>query len=102
MYPLFDLQLRYAKMVADAQAVVAMRMLGMAGFWTTRPTEVQDMIAEKQQATLRAAVAGTRAIMAGKGPVATSSAMLSPVARKVRTNRRRLTDQGPKSGSAKS
>jgi len=41
--------------IAEAQAVVAMRMMGMAGVWSVTPAEDARMMSEKVQALTRAA-----------------------------------------------
>lgn len=85
-------------MLAEAQAVIAMRMMGLAGFWAVHPSESLRMIAEKPAAYARAAEAAGRAAFAGKAPHEIAGAALRPVRRKTRANSRRLVRKGPGPG----
>ena len=80
---------------ADASMVISMRMLGLAGFWTMRPAEALAMVVEKPIALNDAALAGARAAWHGQRPDQIASATLKPLARKTRSNRKRLTKAGP-------
>jgi hypothetical protein len=83
-------------MLAEAQAVIAMRMMGLAGLWAVHPTESFRMVAEKPAAYARAAEAAGRAALAGKAPHEIAGAALRPVRRKTRANSRRLVRTGPR------
>lgn len=95
---LFGLSLRTGMMLGQANMVIAMRMMGMAGGWNVTPAENQRMVDEKTAAAVASGTAMMRAAMAGKGPVAVAEAGLAPVARKTRANAKRLSKLGPKVG----
>ena len=83
-------------MLAEAQMVIAMRLLGMAGSWTVGRGENNRMVSEKSAAMLASSMAAGRAIMAGAGPQGVALAALKPIRAKTRANARRLTKAGPK------
>lgn len=88
---------RMAAMTAEAQTVIALRLLGFAGMWHSPPFEAQRMVAEKAQAAREAGLAGTVSLMRGEGPARATLAALAPVGRRTRANARRLT-RTPRSG----
>jgi hypothetical protein len=57
------LSMRTGMMLAEANMVIGMRMLGMAGMWRVQPSENRRMVAEKQAAGAEAALAMGRAVM---------------------------------------
>jgi hypothetical protein len=73
-------------MAAEAQAVIAMRLAGMAGLWPVAPQEGLIMLAEKvaagQDATMAALGAGLRG--------ASALAAMAPYRRRTQANARRL------------
>ncbi len=77
--------------MAEAQAVVAFRTLGMWGVMPAAPSERHDMMAEKGPAFFEAALAAGRAAALGRSPVQVAEAALSPIGRQTRSNMRRLT-----------
>ena len=83
-------------MVAEAQMVIAMRMLGGAGFWNVDGFENIRMVAEKAGAFVEAGHAASAAVWSGHGPAATSFAVLKPIRKRTRSNVRRLSRRGPK------
>ena len=85
------LQFATARMLVEAQTVIGLRMLGMAGVLTPAPGETARMVAEKRSAFSAAGMAATRAAMAGRGPLGAYGAALAPVGRRTRANARRLT-----------
>lgn len=91
MWELMNLQMRTARMMAEAQTVIAMRMLGLAGILPAAKGENRRMIAEKQAAYANAGMAAAGAMMAGATPLQAWSAALSPIGRTTRANSRRLT-----------
>jgi hypothetical protein len=95
---LFGLSMRTGMMMAQANMVIAMRMMGMAGAWNVAPAENKRMVDEKTAAAVASGTAMMRAAMAGKGPVAVAEAGLAPVARKTRANAKRLGKRGIKVG----
>ncbi len=82
-------------MLAEAQMIVGMRMLGMMGMWRVSPTENSRMVTEKLVAAQQAALAATRATMAGKPPAVAAALALKPVRRRTRSNVIRLARKGP-------
>ena len=83
-------------MMAEAQMVIAMRLMGMAGGWTVGPKENSVMVAEKSTAIVASGMAAGRAIAAGASPHGVALAALKPIRAKTRANARRLTKGGPK------
>jgi hypothetical protein len=79
------------RMLLEAQTVIALRMMGMAGVLPARPGETTRMVTEKVAAAQDAGVAMARAAMAGASPAAITSAGLKPVRRRTRANVARLT-----------
>lgn len=101
MYPmmtpaqLIALSLKTGMMLMEAQAVIAMRMLGMAGMWRVTPSEVARMSSEKVAAVGQSAVAASQAVMTGKSPAFIADVALKPIARRTRSNVKRLARRGP-------
>ncbi|MEC7763061.1 MAG: antifreeze protein [Pseudomonadota bacterium] len=85
--------LQATMIVAEAQAVIAMRMWGMAGMWAVPPSETRRMMDEKATALTRAAMDAGTAALTGRDPV---KAALRPVRQKTNSNVRRLAKRGPK------
>lgn len=83
--------LAYWTMMAEAQTVIALRVMGMCGVLPASPGEHRTMMAEKGPAFARAAVAATRAAAMGQGPLAVAEAAIKPIGRRTRSNLRRLT-----------
>jgi hypothetical protein len=83
-------------LMAEAQAVIAMRMWGMAGLWNVTPSENSRMVSEKATALPQSALAASQAAMAGKRPDEVMTAAIRPLRRKTGANARRLTKRGPK------
>lgn len=92
---LVALGLRSGLMLWEAQAVIAMRMLGLAGMWRVGPAENLRMVTEKVAAVQAGAGAAARAAMAGGNPAEVASAALKPVRRRTAANARRLARRGP-------
>jgi hypothetical protein len=78
------------RMLAEAQTVIALRMMGMAGVWTLAEGETMRMITEKQQAFAQSAADLTTAAMRGKPPEEILAAAVRPLGRQTRANARRL------------
>jgi hypothetical protein len=89
------LSLQTAQMLAEAQMVIGMRMLGMMGMWRVLPSENARMASEKLAAAGAAARASGAALLAGKSPVEVASAALKPVRRRTAANVKRLGKRGP-------
>ena len=58
---MMSLSIRTPTMLAEAQMVIGMRMLGMAGMWRVTPSENSRMVTEKTRAATQGAMAATRA-----------------------------------------
>lgn len=85
-----------AAMGAEAQAVIWMRLWGMAGLWNLGPGETRRMVAEKLAAAAAAQAAAGAALALGKAPAAVAAAALKPVRQRTRANVRRLRKRGMK------
>lgn len=101
MYPMMtptqmiELSMKTGMMLVEAQMVIGMRMMGMAGFWRVLPSENARMSSEKVSAVSASAFATSRAIMSGKSPALIAEAALRPVARTTKSNVKRLARRGP-------
>ena len=82
------------KMVAEAQAVIGYRMMGMAGLWSVTPGENARMMDEKTDAFTQSANAATAAILQGKSPVGVLTQALAPIGKKTASNVKRLSRRG--------
>ncbi|MBY6160463.1 antifreeze protein [Mameliella alba] len=80
-------------MAAEAQAVVSMRLLGMAGLWSVTSQETTRMMREKTEKFPLAMQEATRAALRGDDPF---GAALGPLHRQTRANALRLARRGPK------
>jgi hypothetical protein len=89
------LQFRFGLMLAEAQMVIGMRLLGMAGLWSVNPGENARMVSEKLAAAQDATLAATRAAMQGKSPAIIAEHALKPIRRRTSANVKRLTRRGP-------
>ncbi len=85
------LGLRTTQMMAKAQVVIALRVLGMFGHWPVSPSETSRMVQEKGPAFIRAAGAATAAAMKGHRPDRIAGAALRPIGARTRSNARRLS-----------
>ncbi|MCL4065285.1 hypothetical protein M3484_01680 [Pseudomonas sp. GX19020] len=84
------LGLRSSVMMAEAQAVIAMRMAGMMGMWPVSPGENARMVSEKLAALQEAQIAVMKAAMKGASPATMAEAALRPVRRRTKANAERL------------
>ena len=80
-----------ARMMTEAQAVVAYRLMGMAGLWPVAPTETMRMTMEKGPAFAAAQMAAWQAVVAGRSPDRIVAAWLKPIGKETRANQRRLS-----------
>lgn len=78
------------RLLTEAQTVIALRMMGMAGLWTLSDGETTRMFTEKHQAFAQSALDGTRAAMRGAPPEAVLAAVVRPLGRKTSANAKRL------------
>ena len=83
-------------MLAEAQAVIAMRLMGMNGLWSVTKSENGLMFSEKADALTRSAIDASTAMMTGKRPDEVISAAVKPLRAKTRANAQRLGRRGPK------
>ncbi|WP_420556399.1 antifreeze protein [Roseovarius sp.] len=83
-----------AMIVAEAQAVIAMRMWGIAGVWSVTPSENSRMVSEKAFALTRAATDAGTAALRGRRADQVVAAAMKPIRQKTRANARRLAKRG--------
>jgi hypothetical protein len=95
VHDMMRLSIQTGIMVAEAQMVIGMRMMGMMGLWRVPPSEHGRMSSEKVAAFGQAAMASSRAMMAGKSPSLVAEAALKPIRRKTAANVKRLARRGP-------
>ena len=80
----------------EAQMVIAMRLMGMAGLWSVLPSEDRRMVEEKPAALLAAAQAAGLAAMTGRRPDQVATAWARSLRGQTGGNVRRLARRGPK------
>lgn len=95
-FDIMRLSINTTVMLAQAQSVIAMRMMGMAGVWTVSPSENNRMVAEKMRAGMQSGLAAQRSALSGGSLTDIAEAALAPVKRATAANARRLTRGGPK------
>lgn len=83
-------------MLAEAQSVIAFRLLGMAGVWSVAANENRRMVEEKLPAFTESLVAATLAGSHGGSPAEIVSASVKPLRKRTRQNSRRLAKRGPR------
>ena len=82
--------------MAEAQAVIAMRLLGMAGVWSVTTTEDRRMVSEKVHALTKAGTEAGKVALRGGTPDQIAAAAIKPIRRTTRANARRLGKRGLK------
>lgn len=82
--------------MAEAYAVITMRVWGMAGIWAVTPYESRRMFSEKTDAFTHSALKAYTAASRGGGPAQIIAATIRPVRQKTRANARRLAKRGPR------
>ncbi|MWD30071.1 antifreeze protein [Aquicoccus sp. SCR17] len=85
-----------ASLAAEAQAVIALRLWGMAGLWAVAPGESHRMVSEKLPAFAEAAQAAAMASLSGRSQAQVLSASLRPLRRRTKSNVKRLAKRGPR------
>ena len=95
-FALLTLQTQATLMAMEAGAVIWMRMMGMAGLWSVRPSENARMVTEKQKAFTEAGTRLMLGTMKGQNTQTTLSHALKPIRRTTKSNVTRLTRRGPK------
>ena len=88
------LAMQSSMMIAEANMVIAMRLMGMGGMWRVTPAENSRMIKEKSDAAVASAAAMARAMMAGQNPAKVALAGIKPARDKTRANAIRLAKRG--------
>jgi len=86
--------MQFGYLMAEAQAVIAMRLLGMAGVWSVTPAEDARMISEKVYAMTKATTDSAKVAMSGGTVDQIAAAAIKPIRRKTRANARRLGKRG--------
>lgn len=84
------------QLAADAQSVVAMRVLGFGGAWSMPRSEAGVMVTEKLPAFTEAYVSGMISAWSGDRPEQIGRITLAPLTDKTRRNRERLSELGPR------
>jgi hypothetical protein len=89
------LTIQASMMVAEANLVIAMRLMGMSGMWRVTPAENSRMVNEKTDAVFASSRAMGQAIIAGKSPTKVVLAGIEPVRDRTNANVTRLAKRGP-------
>lgn len=82
------------RLAFEAQAVVTMRLWGMAGVWSIRPTEPLRMLTEKPAVFVEAAAVASHAALKGRRPDQVARHAMRPLRRTTTANVRRLSKRG--------
>lgn len=85
-----------AMVMAEAQSVIVMRMLGAMGFWSVPKSENRRMLNEKVFAYVKGSTDSALAAMHGKSPDVVAALAIKPIRQATRSNHRRLTKRGLK------
>ena len=88
------LAMQSSMMLAEANMVIAMRLMGMSGMWRVTAGENDRMVKEKTDAAIASGAAMTRAMVAGQSPAKVALAGIKPVRDKTRANATRLAKRG--------
>ena len=80
-----------ATLMAEANTVMTLRVLGMMGLWNVPRGENNRMVAEKPPAFTESWVGMSRAFWTGKSAETVFNAWARPLTRKARANRKRLS-----------
>ena len=75
----------------EAQTVVGMRMLGMAGLWPVAPSETSRMVTEKQFAMMDAINVTTNAALTGGLPETVLKDIIRQTRKRTSANMKRLS-----------
>jgi hypothetical protein len=89
------LAIQTSMMIAEANMVITMRLMGMSGMWRVTPAENDRMVKEKTDAVFASGRAMGRAIIAGKSPTKVALAAVEPVRSRTNANVTRLAKRGP-------
>lgn len=94
-FELWRTQTQLTLLAVETQAVMTMRLIGMAGIWNTTPAETTRMITEKPEAIGRAVMAAWLAAASGQPASRILHAAARPLRKRTRANARRLARRGP-------
>ena len=86
--------MQVAMMAAEAQAVIAMRLMGMAGFWSVPPNEKTRMVSEKLKALAKSNGEAVAEALRGSTPDQIMAVAIKPYRNRTRANTRRLAKRG--------
>jgi hypothetical protein len=82
----------------EAQTVIHMRLMGMAGMWSVGPQENTRMVTEKVEAMVKSATDAGHVTMRGGTPDEIAAAAMAPMRTATRANSKRLSKRGMKWG----
>ncbi|HEY0212403.1 MAG TPA: antifreeze protein [Paenirhodobacter sp.] len=91
----FKIALQATRIGIEAQAVVTMRLAGMAGLWDTPSSEMTRMVVEKAEAVTQAMRASTQAAIRGAAPDQVLQAGMAQIGQYTTRNLARLSQMGP-------
>ena len=86
------------QIMAESQAVIGLRMAGMAGLWPMGQAENSRMIHEKLAAATQSQQAALRSAMSGGSLPEIARAAMKPVGRRTKANVRRLAKSAQQKG----
>lgn len=89
--PFLSLFYTSAFLAFEAQQVIALRMMRLAGGGAVAQREASRMVSEKLQASVQASFDAALSLASGKSGVATANTAVRGYRTAVRRNRRRLT-----------
>ena len=83
-------------LAAEAQTVMAYRLMGLAGLWSVDAKENSRMMSENPPAFAASAIAASTAMMRGERPDQVMTAAMIPLKKRTSSNAKRLSRRGPK------
>ncbi|MEM5473816.1 hypothetical protein WNZ14_18945 [Hoeflea sp. AS60] len=89
-FDIWKTSMEMGSLALETQAVVTMRMMGIAGLWPVTKSENKRMLSEKLPAFAKAASAATSAALTGGRADQIVSAATKSLTTKARSNRKRL------------
>lgn len=94
----WQLSLEAGQIMAESQAVIGMRLAGMAGLWPMGAAENTRMVTEKLEAGAQAQRAALKSAISGGSLADIARAAMKPVGIRTKENVRRLTRKTGKLG----
>ena len=85
-----------SRLMFEAQTVIALRLMGLGGFWGRAKDEDTRMVAEKQAAFAKAGIAMWSSVMRGGSAEKVASVGIKPLRRVTKSNVSRLGRLGPR------